>query len=71
MEAVERRMEALTSKIAQLDAQLADPRLFTRDAANAVTLGKSRAETADALAAAEGEWMQAAEAYETAVSDAA
>ena len=69
-EAVERRMDALSAKLTELDAALADPALFTRDAARAVALGKARAEAADALAAAEGEWMTAAEAYETARAEA-
>ena len=69
-EAVEKRMEALSAKLAEFDASLADPTLFTRDAAGAVRLGKARAEAADRLAAAEGEWMEAAEAYETAKAEA-
>ena len=69
-EAVETRMDALSAKLAELDATLADPALFTRDAARAVKLGKARAEAADALAAAEGEWMEAAEAYEAARAEA-
>ncbi len=69
-EAVERRMDALSAQLAKLDAELADPALFTRDAARAVKLGKTRADAADALAAAEGEWMEAAEAYEAAKLEA-
>ena len=65
-EAAEARMEALSATIAMLDVKLADAGLFTRDAAGAVKLGQARAEAADALAAAEGEWVAAAEAYEAA-----
>ena len=71
LEAVEKRMETLSARIAQLDADLADPALFTRDAAKAVALGKSRADAADALEAVESEWMEAAEAYEAARTQAA
>ena len=70
VETVERRMEALTTQIAKLDADLADPALFTRDAPRAVRLGRDRAAAADALAAAEAQWMEAAEAYEGARTEA-
>ena len=70
MEAAETRMDALTGKIAELDAALSDPALFARDPARAVTLGKARAEAADQLAAAEVAWMEAAEAYEAAKAEA-
>ena len=69
-EAVEKRMDALSAQLAKLDGELADPALFRRDAARAVGLGKARADAADALAAAEVEWMEAAEAYETAKAEA-
>ena len=69
-DAVERRMDAISAKLTELDAALADPALFTRDAARAVALGKARAEASDALAAAELQWMEAAEAYETARAEA-
>ncbi len=70
MEAAEKRMDALTGKIAEVDAALADPALFTRDPARAVALGKARVEAADQLAAAEMAWMEAAEAYEEAKTEA-
>ena len=70
MEAAERRMDALTGKISELDGALSDPGLFTRDPARAVALGKARAEAADQLGAAETAWMEAAEAYEAAKADA-
>ena len=69
-EAVEKRMDGLSSRLTELDAALADPALFTREPGRAVTLGKARAEAADALVTAEGEWMEAAEAYETAKAEA-
>jgi ATP-binding cassette, subfamily F, member 3 len=70
VEAIEKRIEALTRKIAETDTALADPALFTRDAARAVALGKTRAGAAGQLEAAELEWIEAAEAYETAKVDA-
>ena len=70
MEAAEKRMDALTGKIAELDGALADPALFTRDPGRAVSLGKARAEAADHLDAAETAWMEAAEVYETAKVEA-
>ena len=69
-EALEKRMDALTAQLSKFDAELADPALFTRDAPRAVKLGKARADAADALAAVEEEWMEAAQAYETARSQA-
>jgi ATP-binding cassette subfamily F protein 3 len=70
VEAVEKRMDQLTKTLAATDAALADPALFTKDPARAVALGKTRAETADALEAAELAWMEAAELYETAKTEA-
>ncbi len=59
-------MEKLTREIAALDEKLADGNLFTRDAAKAAELAKRRSDTADALAAAEEEWLSASAALETA-----
>jgi ATP-binding cassette subfamily F protein 3 len=56
----------LTMELEKLDQALADGTLFTRDAAKAAALAKSRADTANALAAAEEEWLAASEALETA-----
>ena len=70
MEAAEARMETLTRKLAEVDAALADPTLFARDPARAVSLGKARADAADALEASELAWMEAAERYEAAKADA-
>ena len=63
-------MDALMTKIAEMDAALSDPALFTRDPARAVALGKARAEAGDQLADAEMTWMEAAEAYEAAKVEA-
>jgi ATP-binding cassette subfamily F protein 3 len=70
VEAIEKRMDQLTRKIAETDAALADPALFAKDPGRAVTLGKARAEAADGLEVAELEWMEAAEAYEAAKAEA-
>jgi ATP-binding cassette, subfamily F, member 3 len=70
MEAAEKRMEALTRKLSELDAALSDPALFTRDPGRAVSLGKARAEAAGALEVAELAWMEDAERYEAAKADA-
>ena len=59
-------IEKLTREIAALDEKLADGSLFTRDAAKAAELAKRRSDTADALAAAEEEWLSASAALETA-----
>ena len=64
VEAVEKRMEGLTRQIADHDTALADPTLFTRDPARAIALGKTRADAAARLEAAETDWMEAAEAHE-------
>jgi ATP-binding cassette subfamily F protein 3 len=62
----EAQIEKLTRELAALDAKLADGELFARDAAKAAALAKQRADTADALAAAEEEWLAASAALETA-----
>jgi ATP-binding cassette, subfamily F, member 3 len=53
----EKAVTRLTAEIARLDATLAD--LFARDPGKAATLAKARAEHADALAAAEEDWLAA------------
>ena len=62
----EAQIEKLTREVAALDEKLADGGLFTRDAAKAAELAKRRSDTADALAAAEEEWLAASAALETA-----
>jgi ATP-binding cassette subfamily F protein 3 len=53
----EKAVTRLTTEIARLDATLAD--LFARDPGKAAMLAKARAEQADALAAAEEDWLAA------------
>jgi ATP-binding cassette subfamily F protein 3 len=59
-------MTRLNREIAKLDAALADGTLFSRDAAQAAAMSKSRAECADALAKAEEDWLAAGAALESA-----
>jgi ATP-binding cassette subfamily F protein 3 len=56
LEALEARIEKLTGVIAKVDAALADG-AFQKDAAKAAELARMRAEAAEALAAAEEEWL--------------
>ena len=70
MQAAERRLEALTGEISIIDAALADPELYARDAAKAQRLVVDRGLKARALAEAEQAWLEATEAYEAAESAA-
>jgi ATP-binding cassette subfamily F protein 3 len=56
LEALEGRIEKLTGVIAKVDAALAEG-AFQKDAAKAAELARMRAEAAEALAAAEEEWL--------------
>jgi len=47
-----------------VDAALANPTAFAKDPFKAVELARKREQAQAALAAAEAEWMEAAEAYE-------
>jgi ATP-binding cassette subfamily F protein 3 len=57
LEAVEARIARLSGAIAKIDAALADGSAFRADPAKAGDLARKRAEAADALAAAEEEWL--------------
>jgi ATP-binding cassette subfamily F protein 3 len=70
LEAAEAVMARETKAIAELDAALADPRLYVENPAKAADLGRRRARTQEALDRAEAAWMAAAEAYEQALSTA-
>ena len=70
VEAIEKRMEKLNAEIAKCDEALSDPDLYTKAPAKAVELGKQKAKAEDQLMQAEGEWLEAAEAYETAKTEA-
>jgi ATP-binding cassette subfamily F protein 3 len=66
MQASERTVEAITAEIAQLDAVLADPQLYVRDATRAQSAGIERGQLVKRLAQAEEAWLEASEAYERA-----
>jgi ATP-binding cassette subfamily F protein 3 len=57
LEALEARMAKLSEVIGKIDAALADGTAFQKDPAKATDLARKRAEAADALAAAEEEWL--------------
>ncbi|MFQ5562307.1 MAG: ABC-F family ATP-binding cassette domain-containing protein [Parvularculaceae bacterium] len=67
--AEEARFDKLAAALGRLDAALADPSLYERDAVRVVELGKERAAAHAALREAEEAWMEALEAYETAKRD--
>ncbi|MDE3116938.1 MAG: ABC-F family ATP-binding cassette domain-containing protein, partial [Pseudomonadota bacterium] len=67
----ERQVEALNAEIKKYDAALADPLLFVKDPAKGNAVSKKRAEAVKKLKAAEERWMRAAEAYESALTEAA
>jgi ATP-binding cassette, subfamily F, member 3 len=66
---LEADLTRLGARIAEIDAALADPKLYHGDAARLTALAKERAETADALAATEVEWLTASGDYEDATAD--
>ncbi len=66
MQTAETRMESLIADIARLDTVLADPELYTRDAAKAQKLSMERGQQAKSLVLAEETWLAATEAYEAA-----
>ena len=66
LDAAESTLARITREVAELDAQLADPRIFARDPPKAAELTKRRARGQERLDAAEAEWMALAEQYEKA-----
>jgi ATP-binding cassette subfamily F protein 3 len=67
--ALEADLARLGARIAEIDKTLADPQLYHGDPARLTALAKERAETADALASAEVEWLAASGDYEDATAD--
>jgi ATP-binding cassette subfamily F protein 3 len=59
----------LTEALKVIETGLASPGLYTKDPATAAELSKKRAKAIELLAAAEENWLQAAEAYETAKAE--
>jgi len=73
--ALERRIDEFdksiakpSRKIADIDAALADPKLYDRDPARVATLGKERAEAVSALAA-EDQWLALSSDYDSAMAE--
>ncbi|HTI66524.1 MAG TPA: ABC-F family ATP-binding cassette domain-containing protein [Caulobacteraceae bacterium] len=64
LEQAEAALARATEAVAELDRQLADPKLFARDPVGASDLGRRRKNAQAKLDAAEAEWMAAAEACE-------
>ena len=53
----------------EIDATLADPKLYDRDPARVAALGKERADAASELARAEDQWLALSGEYEEAVGE--
>jgi ATP-binding cassette subfamily F protein 3 len=71
LEAAEATLARETRTVAEIDAQLADPKLYVEAPAKAAELNARRERIQKALERAEAEWMAAAEAYEAAQAGAA
>ena len=65
----EKAVEALTEKLAKIDAALGDTELYTREPERAQSLQKQRGALARDLATAEAQWLSAMESYEHAQSE--
>ena len=65
LEAVEAKVARVTKTLAEIDVALADPKIFKRPNELA-QLGRDRARARENLDRAEAEWLEAAEAYESA-----
>jgi ATP-binding cassette subfamily F protein 3 len=70
IDALERAVARQNARITEIDAALADPKLYARDTARVAALGKERADAAGALAAAEEEWLALMSDYENAMARA-
>ncbi len=66
MQAAEKQVDKMSGDIARLDAVLADPALYAKDAGKAKQLTLDRGQLAKSLAGAEESWLAATEAYEAA-----
>jgi ATP-binding cassette subfamily F protein 3 len=63
-EAAEAALGRATTALAEIDARLTDPAVFSKDPAKAADLGRRRDAAQAAVNAAEQEWIDAQEAYE-------
>ena len=61
-------MGKLGKRIGEIDAAMADPKLYERDPARVAALAKERADAATALAAAEEQWLALSGEYESAAA---
>ena len=61
---------AKNQSLAEMDAALADPKLYVHDPAKAAELGRRRESVQARVDAAETEWLAAGEAYEAALATA-
>ena len=66
LDAAESTLARITREVAELDTQLADPKLFAKDPTKAAELTRRRERGQERLDAAEAEWMALAEQYEKA-----
>jgi ATP-binding cassette subfamily F protein 3 len=69
-ETAEAQLARATEAVAELDKALTDPQVFARNPARAADLGRQRDAAQARLEAAEAEWLEAVEAYETMKADA-
>ena len=70
-EAAEAALARATNALADIDAALTDPATFQNAPVRAAELGRQRTQAQAALAAAEAEWLEAAEAYDAAQRESA
>jgi ATP-binding cassette subfamily F protein 3 len=69
LEATETTLARETKLLAQLDADLADPKLYAKGPEAVVELTRRRERMAERLAQAEQEWIAAAERYEASLPE--
>ncbi|ESQ73889.1 ABC-F family ATP-binding cassette domain-containing protein [Asticcacaulis sp. AC402] len=67
---LERKIENLGNQIKLVDLKLGDAELYVKNPGLAVSYGKEKAKLEEALMALEAEWMEAAEVYEAAKTQA-
>jgi ATP-binding cassette subfamily F protein 3 len=68
-EAAEAALSSATATLAEIDAKLTDPAIFSKDPGMAAELGRRRDAAQTAVEAAEAEWLAAQEAYEALTAD--
>jgi ATP-binding cassette subfamily F protein 3 len=69
IDAFDKTIARLSRRIAEIDAMLADPKLYDREPARVAALGKERADAAGELARAEDEWLALSGKYEDALAE--